>query len=260
MEVMLALSIAIGLLVVVLYYYQQAALLRDSTLRLTAGLAAVRLCMDRLATEMRTASAQPRSFRGGPQDVEFLQCDLPDFSKDPAPVSLEAEAKGLPWRRIRYALPEGEPGAGAGSLVRTEVLATVAASSPESLEPAGGEGTNDLWAAESVEETAEGVQVTSAFPVGGAVGLTIPELRYLRLRYWDGAVWLEEWTREAPPRGVEVTLGLEPMAVEANGEAMAVEVFRRVIAIPAGLATEPMEEVGEEGEVGGGVEGREGVL
>ena len=50
LEVLLALSIAIGLLIVVLYYYQQAALLRDSTLDSATGLAAVRLCMDRLGT------------------------------------------------------------------------------------------------------------------------------------------------------------------------------------------------------------------
>lgn len=99
---------AIGLLVVVLFYYQQAALLRDSTLESVTGLAAVRLCMDRLGTELRTASAQPDSFRGGSQEIEFLHCELPESG---AAATAEADAHvstPLLLRRIRYAMPASE--------------------------------------------------------------------------------------------------------------------------------------------------------
>jgi len=247
LEVVLALSIAFGLLVVVLYYYQQAALLRDSTLRSATGLAAVRLCMDRLATELRTASAQPDTFRGGPQDLEFLQCGLPEPETGSPTGSSLSVAATLSLRRIRYALPEstGEPGGQA--LARTETSVAVsapatpapAAPSP-SLPPAEPPDTNEVQAVESAVVADEGTRVTTAFPNAGAAALTIPEVRYLRLRYWDGAAWQDSWSAPNMPRGVEITLALEAVPAEATADTLPGEVFRRVIAIPGGSTTSPI--------------------
>jgi type II secretory pathway pseudopilin PulG len=247
LEVVLALSIAFGLLVVVLYYYQQAALLRDSTLRSAAGLAAVRLCMDRLATELRTASAQPDTFRGGPQDLEFLQCGLPEpGTGSPTGSSLVAATTFL-LRRIRYALPDaaGEPGGQA--LARTETSVAVAAPATQvaeapspSLPSDEPPDTNQVMAVESVVSGDEDTRVTTSFPSAGAAALTVPEVRYLHLRYWDGAAWQESWSAPTLPRGVEITLALDAVPAEATADTLPGEVFRRVIAIPGGSTTSPI--------------------
>lgn len=247
LEVVLALSIAFGLLVVVLYYYQQAALLRDSTLRSAAGLAAVRLCMDRLATELRTASTQPDAFRGGPQDLEFLQCGLPEPDAGSPTGSSLPVATTLSLRRIHYALPESTGESDGQALARTETSVAVsapvtqAAEAPSpSLPPEEPPDTNEVQAVESAVVADEGTRVTTAFPNSGAAALTIPEVRYLHLRYWDGAAWQESWSAPTLPRGVEITLALEAVPAEAAPDTLPGEVFRRVIAIPAGSTTSPV--------------------
>jgi hypothetical protein len=271
--VLLALSIAIALLVVVLYYYQQAAKLRDSTLEAAAGLAAVRLCMDRLGTELRTASTQPDTFRGGPQDLEFLQCDLPEPSANVPGDAAGETIQSFALRRIRYALPTGQDLAPATGLVRTETaLATptsTAAAPTESstsdpfaspdptnpallttpleeepTEPTTPPDTNAMWAVESTSVTEEGTRLTTAFPSSGTMALAIPEIRFLRLRYYDGATWLDAWSATDLPRGVEITLALQPLAPESGPEALPGEVFRRTIALAAGPARVP-DELGE---------------
>jgi prepilin-type N-terminal cleavage/methylation domain-containing protein len=248
LEVVLALSIALGLLVVVLYYYQQASVLRDSILRSTAGLAAVRLCLDRLGTELRTASGQPGDFRGGPQEIEFLHCDLPEPANAvPGEVSTETEPR-FPLRRIRYALSIAGEASDDSGLLRTEEFVAVtppaAAAEDQSFASPGAPpdlppDTNDVWAAESATEVDEGTRLTTSFPSAGVPALTIPELRYLRLRYWDGAAWQESWSASTLPRGVEITLALEALPDDAAPESLPAEVFRRVIALPTGLATSP---------------------
>lgn len=274
LEVVLALSIAIALLVVVLYYYQQAARLRDSTLTATAGLAAVRLCMDRLGTELRTASTQPGTFRGGPQELEFLLCDLPEPSTDtPGEAAIETFMP-LPLRRIRYALPTAEDPTATSGLVRTEAaLATLASTATASGDPsafappttpdAPTVPTVQLAPAveESVEPTAppdtstlgqeveavspansppeEGTRLTTAFPGSGTLALAIPEVRFLRLRYHDGIAWLDAWSASTLPRGVEITLALEPAAPDAGPDALPGEVFRRTIALTTSPARAP---------------------
>ena len=274
LEVVLALSIAIALLVVVLYYYQQAARLRDSTLEATAGLAAVRLCMDRLGTELRTASTQPGSFRGGPQELEFLLCDLPEPSTD-APSEAAGETfTPLPLRRIRYALPTGEDPTATSSLMRTETALTTSASTaaasddpsalapwttpaeptgptvplaPSEEEPADPTVPPDTPAlGEEVEAaspadspTEEGTRLTTAFPGSGTLALAVPEVRFLRLRYHDGATWLDAWAASTLPRGIEITLALEPAAPDAGPDALPGEVFRRTIALTTSPASAP---------------------
>jgi hypothetical protein len=240
LEVVLALSITIGLLVVVLYFYQQAARLRDSTLGATAGLAAVRLCMDRLGTELRTASGQPGSFSGGARELEFLHCELPE---PPGGGAGETSIGGLPafrLRRIRYALPETDDPASGPGLMRTETTVTAAAPEPGvdsvAAEPPD---TNDVWAVESTTAEAEGTRVTTAFPAAGAAALTLPEIRHLGFRYWDGTAWLDSWSGSSLPRGVEITLALESVSPDAGPDAVPGEIFRRVIALPAGQAAGP---------------------
>src|SRR5439155_8813829 len=58
-EVILAIGIAIGILMVALYLHSQATNLRAQLLRESERIAAMRLVMERLTSELRNAFAQP---------------------------------------------------------------------------------------------------------------------------------------------------------------------------------------------------------
>lgn len=244
LEVVLALSIAFGLLVVVLYFYQQATRLRDSTLEASTGLAAVRLCMDRLATELRSASPMPGTFRGGSQEIEFQHCELPDPGS--VPTATVSGPAAVLLRQVRYAMGSADGVRSGGALVRTEDLIQPApTSSPEStldLPPQLPDDlavTNEVLALEPEAVDEEPTRVTTTLGGSNTAMLAVPEVRFLRLRYFDGSSWQESWSGSGLPRGVEVTLALEAPADDP--EALPAEVFRRVIALPAGTAVAPAE-------------------
>ena len=57
-------------------------------------------------------------------------------------------------------------------------------------------------------------------------------LRYLRFRYHDGKRWHGDWQRKELPRGVEVTVGVEPLRHGRRHHEYDGAVFRRVVSIP----------------------------
>ena len=59
-------------------------------------------------------------------------------------------------------------------------------------------------------------------------------IRLFRLRYWDGSAWFATWAAGPLPRGVEVTLGVDPLPDDAPLTDYPGEIFRRVIRLPAG--------------------------
>ena len=74
-EVILAISIATGLLIVALTFYRQVADLRGLILKESERLATVRLIMDRLASDLRTArigAVAGQEFRGGSSTLSFV--------------------------------------------------------------------------------------------------------------------------------------------------------------------------------------------
>lgn len=254
LEVILALAIALGLLAVVLYFYQQASRLRDATLADTARLAAVRLCLDRLAMELRTASTRPGTFHGGPQSLEFVQCDSASPSAWVAGTNTIGVVSRFPVRRVRYVGHATDQNGSIGGIERTEEpLAPSAPAAPAddtdrtddhatntdaSLAPDLLTGTNaNLFStATNADFAAEATNQDSVTAIStDETSLLIGELRFLRLRYWDGAAWLDSWNASGLPRGVEISLATEPLPPDALPDALPSEVFRRVIALPAAL-------------------------
>ena len=254
LEVILALAIALGLLAVVLYFYQQASRLRDATLADTARLAAVRLCLDRLATELRTASTRPGTFHGGPQSLEFVQCDFASPSAWVAGTNTIGVVNRFPVRRIRYVGHATDqsgsvsgverieeppaPAAPAATADDTDRADDNATNSDTSLPPDLLTGTNaDFFSsATNTDLAGEATNQDSVTAIGtDETSLLIGELRFLRLRYWDGTAWLDSWTASGLPRGVEISLATEPLPPDAPPDALPSEVFRRVIALPAAL-------------------------
>ena len=77
-EVILAISIAIGILVVALYFYSQATNLRAQLLEESDRISSIRLVMDRLTSELRHAFAQPQTgFHGDATSLQFVTTEPP---------------------------------------------------------------------------------------------------------------------------------------------------------------------------------------
>jgi prepilin-type N-terminal cleavage/methylation domain-containing protein len=212
-EVLLAVGIIAGLLVVVLFFYQRAAQLRTDLLLDAERSSAARLLMERLTAELRTARSHTFyavPLAGGSTHLQFIAVDLPSQS---------------PWAGERFGRvshPESDlklVSYGAEvSLEDTNIVGLGRSEAPlVDLRTAVPESTVVLPAAET--NKANSVLLTEAF-------------RFIRFRYWDGYDWRESWSETFLPKGVEVSLGSEPVPAELEGEEYPYEVFRRVIYLP----------------------------
>ena len=216
-EVLLAVGIIAGLLVVVLYFYQQAAELRTELLVDAERSSAARLLMDRLTTELRTA--RTHTFYEVPLvgDATYLQFITTDL---PSQTAWTGERLG------RITKPESD-------------LKLVSYGTEVSLED-----TNVVGLARSEEALVElrtAAASEATLPVGANTNKTnriliTDAFKFVRFRYYDGYKWLENWNDTFLPKGVEVTVGSESMPAEVDEYPY--EVFRRVIALPASDADE----------------------
>ena len=77
-EVLLAVGLATALLLAALFFYRQAAQLRSDILQSSRAIAALRLALDQLASDLRAAvPAQGHAFVGGPASLEFTRFSTP---------------------------------------------------------------------------------------------------------------------------------------------------------------------------------------
>jgi len=63
--------------------------------------------------------------------------------------------------------------------------------------------------------------------------LVSPHVKFLHVRYWEGADWIESWAGGDMPAAVEITLGFQPLPEDYEPEDYPYEIFRRVIYIPS---------------------------
>lgn len=218
-EVLLAVSIIAGLLMVVLYFYQQAAELRTELLLDAERSSSARLLMDRLTTELR--ASRSHTFYEVPMvgDSTYLQFITTDL---PSQTAWTGERLG------RVTKPESD-------------LKLVSYGAEISLEETNVVGL--ARAEEALVELRTTVSSEATLPMDASTNKTnrilITEaFKYVRFRYYDGYKWLESWNDTFLPKGVEVTLGSEPMPAYVEVEEYPYEVFRRVIALPASDADE----------------------
>ena len=218
-EVLLAVSIIAGLLMVVLYFYQQAAELRTELLLDAERSSSARLLMDRLTTELR--ASRSHTFYEVPMvgDSTYLQFITTDL---PSQTAWTGERLG------RMTKPESD-------------LKLVSYGTEVSLEETNVVGL--VRAEEALVELRTTVSSEATLPTDAGTNKTnrilITEaFKYVRFRYYDGYKWLESWNDTFLPKGVEVTLGSEPMPADVEVEEYPYEVFRRVIALPASDADE----------------------
>lgn len=220
-EVILAIVIASGLLIVAISFYQRSADLRGQLLEESEKLATIRLIMDRLSGDLRTAFAEPRQgFTGGADYLRFVHAG------SPSPANLGDGALKL----VRYSSVTNAEGTNTvmvgfnrveSPLLETRIVAT-------NREPFSFNGAMDPLA-----------NATNKFvePLTRAI-------RFVRFRYFDGSEWLDAWDGVDLPVGVEATFGTDSASSdESQEEGYAGEQFRRVIFVPAGRASAFWEEL-----------------
>lgn len=217
-EVVLAVVIALGILVVLLHFYNQATRLRSQAIEQTEQVAAVRLVMDRMTADLRAfkpASDSGRSFTGSSNTIEFVKTDVPSFAAWSGGTLGRAEFPATDLKLVRYQLEA--PGlTHTGGLIRVEEPLVKKRGVPLA----------------SANETAD----TNAVPVPAGPPV-IQEIQFLQFRYWNGASWLDSWSSSEGPRAVEISLAAQPVTNETATAETAldldtnVEVFRRVVAL-----------------------------
>jgi type II secretory pathway pseudopilin PulG len=222
LEVILALSIAAGMLAVVLYFYKQAEQLRVQLLQETSRLTAARLLLERLTVELgqaRRCDVCEQSLRGGPNSIQFLKLELPTVAG---------------WTNSRLSTL-------GGSLSLFHLISySVSASATD---------TNVLGLARTEESLLKRAVVltstngTEAASTNASLVRTPPlfteDLHFLRFRYWDGTAWQDSWSAAQLPSGVEVTVGAEPLPPESSIEDYPGELYRRVIFVPQHTTNAP---------------------
>lgn len=233
-EVILAISIATGILAAALGFYRQASDLRNQLLSGAAQLSAVRQILDQLAADLRTAVPQSAlPFRGTSDSLEFARAvpALPTSShRASPPASVLSD-----FRRAAYHTTVENTGTNSvitgitreESLLLPELLSKVNStvdpreSEPSAIEPSA-------IAPTAIEPTAENGSTSRVVdPLTDAI-------RFLRFQFWDGSAWRDSWTGTNPPRGLEVTVGLDPLPADVAPIDYPFEKFRRIIYLPTG--------------------------
>lgn len=220
-EVILAIGISVGILVVALVFYNQAANLRNQLLAEAENVSSIRLAMDRLSLELQTAFLTPQQgFVGTADSMEFTTSGALDpkawnrtrSGRSEGPVT---DLKLVSYRVV-FSIDEGanlvvdglerseEPLViGARRAVVTNSAEMAGLSMPGMTNrPGTGSGSNALAAGSTTNQNQ-----------GDLLNRSI---RQARFRYWGGGQWVENWNQAGLPQGVEITFSPEPAPVDSS--------------------------------------------
>jgi type II secretory pathway component PulJ len=231
LEVVLAVAIAVGLLTVVLYFYRQAADLRTQLLAESERVSAIRLALDRLATDLRAALARPDEgleFQGDSVSMRFARAGLPTFAGWAGGQHGRATFAETDLRWIGYSVSISTEGTNlvTAGLVRTEETCVETRRAAE--RPAPSSTVNRV-----VGGLAQDTPVTEVAETRPGRPEPMSEaIRYVRFRYYGDSGWVERWSGGSLPRGVEITLSAELVEEVPEGEMPTQEIFRRVVYLP----------------------------
>jgi type II secretory pathway pseudopilin PulG len=211
-EVILAIVIALGILVVLLYFYQQATSLREQVLQETERISAARLLMDRITGELRASQADStlgQGFVGSSNSIQFAKTDVPSFASWMGAPLGRSTFPVTDLKVVSYRL-ESSDGTNVAGLVRLE----------EPLIP------------KQQTTNSDDLLLTNDVPnsiTNGPAPPVLGEIQLLQFRYWSGTNWLDSWNSSGVPEAVEVSLGPEAITNETEDVEAPVEIFRRVI-------------------------------
>ncbi|HXJ73479.1 MAG TPA: hypothetical protein VNM37_11520, partial [Candidatus Dormibacteraeota bacterium] len=240
--VLLAISIAIGILVVALHFYGQAVDLRSRLLQESDRVSSVRLLLDRLTTDLRSAYAQPQvGFTGDSASLRFVVTVVPSRANWNGPSRSRHGQGGLETDLtvVQYGAARALEGTNSivTGLTRTAhaflEMPNAVSASQTNQHPAAGSGRSGPLAA------AHG----AAGPAPDSPALVDPrvpvfdDVRFVMFSFWDGTGWSDRWDGATLPAGVEVTVGGEPLPDGVDPLDYPYEIFRRVIYLPGSRRT-----------------------
>lgn len=234
-EVVLAIGLATALLLVALTFYHQSSQLRSQILRSSQDLAAARLTLDQLANDLRSAVPVPAvSFIGGPDSVEFARI-APPLSK---PRGTNASGAYPTLQRVSFHAVHGQESTNSTvrGLDRTETALFQSEIQPN---PNLSSSTNTPFPSLPTPPAFPATDATNNAPNPNPKRLLTESVRYLNFRYYNGSAWQESWFATAPPTGIEITIGLDPLPDDAAPETEPSDRFRRVVWIPSGRRSDP---------------------
>ncbi len=228
-EVILAIAISVGLLLVALSFYMQAAAMRGQLLEETEKVASVRLVMDRLTSDLRAAFPHSKQgFSGTHNSMQFTTENVVEAAAWVPVASGRREAPVTDLKVVLYYL--------ALTMEGTNMIATGLERSEMAfpIRPSAFPSTNQVAAIPLVDTASTNAPSSEPFA---------DMIKFARFRYWDGAQWLDDWNALDLPLGVEVNLGFDAAGIDTPGEPVVDrETFRRVIHIPAGKAAPVVKE------------------
>lgn len=276
LEVILAIGIAVGLMLVVLHFYRQAAELRTQAVAETGKLRETRLVMQKFTDELQRIFDHPTtvSFKGDSNSVQFVTTHLPDRSEWQGSELGRASRPETDLILVRYV---GGPTRSNGFFRSAQSLVTIrdpnvdeAADDfddEEMSEEAGEERdaaeTENDEESETDSETGEdsgaeadaddesggraeqGEDSKSAFDTLSQPRLLTQNIRFSRFRFWNGEEWQDTWSGQTPPEALEITLGFEPLPELLEPDQYPHEIFRRAIYI--GPVEQTAAGVGDDG-------------
>jgi hypothetical protein len=253
-EVLLAISITLGMFVIVLFFYHQASTTRAAVLAETEKVTAARMILGQLTSELRSAIADPDAgvgLRGSATSIRLATLGIPPGFANGAVSTNSSSSFETGLRIVSYSslgimeAPEEIPSTNAPSqtpqttpdpLLPIEAL-------PEPL-------TNSLPGASApggIERSEEPLVLSSFLggdspAIGGAslAQLTVPvattfltdRLKYITFRYFDGSGYRSSWNSSFLPLAVEITLSNEPILPTTEGQTLPEDFFRRLVFLP----------------------------
>lgn len=205
LEMVLAISLAVGLLGAVLVFYNLAVGIRASVIERADAMSTQRLILDRMARELRFAvrdASSGRVFVGEPDRIEFVTTALPDQRSWAEPGDPEASVPPIrDVMLVGYEVADGTGDPALAGLVRT---------------------TRRMLNTRFAEL---GRQVHVAVLSGQVTGL--------RCAFWNGSVWMDRWSGRGLPGAVRLTLTMAlGEAVDEEGRPVVSQRLEQVVYVP----------------------------
>ncbi len=216
LEVLLALTLGLGLMAAATGFYYRAANVRTAVMQETQRVWSQRTVMDRLTNEIRGATIFPflgMAMEGQESAVRYVTAALPDRSawtmhnvmQPPPPPQYDLQIVGY---RLR---------------VSTDEQGNILKDSEGNVLVVGLERTCQKYISASAEE---GQDIS--------VALISSDIKFLGLRYWDGSAWVASWGGGDLPLAVEISLGQRSLPEGMTADQYPYEASRRVVFVPGG--------------------------
>jgi type II secretory pathway pseudopilin PulG len=228
-EVVLAISISVVILVVAIYFYHQTSNFRTQLIQETERLATIRLLLQKMTTDFRAIDGSGSySFIGTSNSVSFVIAENRLMGRWSAPAA-QAGTWPVGLFQVVYQVNQAQEGANvvATGLVRDERAVDAAPVTAAVVEPF----TNSVT---DTTATLEQPQTNSLDSATNILQQPITQLiEALAFEYWDGTQWTNVWQDFTPPSGIRISLSAAPFTENSSAPA-GVDTFRRTVFLPSG--------------------------